>query len=193
MKPIPYVPKVRVMPGRILDVGSAWRGIESILFSLIKEFGVGTGLAVEFGVESGYSAAALANYFGVVIAVDHFSGLGHDAESFYPAVKKQLSVYPNIAPCPQSWEDFSHHYDDNVIDFNPIDLIHIDMDHNYQQTFEAGDWAVQHAPVVIFHDTLSWPDDVGRACEDLADKHSLHYHNYEDSHGLGILSRKGKL
>lgn len=188
MKPIPYVPKVRVMPGRILDVGSAWRGIESILFSLIKEFHIGTSCALEFGVEHGYSTAALANYFGEVLAVDHFAGLGHDPQILYMEVLQRLMLdYSNVEIINFPWEVYASHSDDT------FDLIHIDMDHNYQQTFEAGDWAVQHAPVTIFHDTLSWPDDVGRACEDLADKHSLHYHNYEDSHGLGILSRKGKL
>lgn len=188
MKPIPYVPKVRVMPGRILDVGSAWRGIESILFSLIKEFGVGTNSALEFGVEYGYSAAALGNYFGEVIAVDHFAGLGHDPDSFYAAVSQNLEPFANVGIVRSSWESIAA-----IPNSKDRDLIHIDMDHNYDQTYRAGEWAITHAPVVIFHDTLSWPDGVGRACEDLSNNYGSHYHNYEDCHGLGILSRKGKI
>ena len=55
------------VPTRALNIGSAWIGIESILFSLIKEFDVRTHVAVEFGVDEGYSLSALANYFGEVL------------------------------------------------------------------------------------------------------------------------------
>lgn len=186
MKAIPYAPKVRVRPDRVLNIGSAWIGIESILFSLIKEFDVRTHVAVEFGVDEGYSLAALANYFGEVLGVDHCEGLGHDPEVIFPQLQKTFKAFPNVALMRASWGEFA------MIRKGTADLIHIDMDHNYQQTFDAGDWAVQHAPVVLFHDTMSWPEGVGRACEDLSEKHGLFYYEYRDSHGLGILSRKEK-
>lgn len=190
MKAIPYVPKIRVRPDRVLNIGSAWIGIESILFSLIKEFDVRTHVAVEFGVDEGYSLAALANYFGEVLGVDHMAGLGHDPDVIYPQLLETFKGFPNVRLLQASWEQFAKDYYALEIE-STIDLIHIDMDHNYEQTFAAGEWAVQHAPITIWHDTTSWPDGVGRACEDLADKYGLHYYNFEDCHGLGILSRKG--
>ena len=92
MKAIPYAPKVRVRPDRVLNIGSAWIGIESILFSLIKEFDVRTHVAVEFGVDEGYSLAALANYFGEVLGVDHCEGLGHDPEVIFPQLQKTFKA-----------------------------------------------------------------------------------------------------
>lgn len=187
MKGIPYVPRVRVMPGRVLNVGSAWFGIESILYSLLDEFRVGRNLAVELGVEYGYSTAALANYFGRVIGVDTFLGLDHDRDPhFCDKVRLDLFDYPNVSLFQMDWKEFA------AEDQSQIDLIHVDMDHNYEQTFEAGEWAVQHAPIVIFHDTVSWPEGVGRACEDLADKYGLCYYNYAPDNGLGILSQRTK-
>ena len=65
-------------------------------------------------------------------------------------------------------------------------LAHVDIVHTYEDTFNCGDWCLEHSDVVIFHDTLSFPE-VFRACQDLSIKHNLTFYNYEASHGLGIL------
>ena len=43
------------------------------------------------------------------------------------------------------------------IDQTNHDLIHIDIFHDYANTYEAGRWAVDHSNVVLFHDTESFP------------------------------------
>lgn len=58
----PYVPQQRQAPARVLSVNSAWKGIESILPELIERFDIGTKSCLEFGVEFGYSTAALSSF-----------------------------------------------------------------------------------------------------------------------------------
>ena len=74
--------------------------------------------------------------------------------------------------------------------FDRYDLIHIDMIHNFDVTYDAGKWAVQHSDCVIFHDTVSFPNEVARACEQLAEEYNLYFYNYPKSNGLGILVKK---
>jgi len=193
--PIPYVPKYRLQPKRTLNVASAWKGLPEILPSLMHDFQVGPTLAVEFGVETGYSSVALAEHFLRVIGVDTFTGLGHDSDpGFYEQVRESVQDIGNLTLVQSNWQDFAKEYEENVN--AAIDLIHVDIDHGYDETYEAGEWAVKHAPVCLFHDTLSFtdiPTAAGiRACGDLAQKYGLTFHNFEESHGLGILSRKEK-
>src|SRR5262245_32558683 len=56
-----YVPERRELPPRVLPVATAWKGIESILGDLIRQFRVGRRRCLEFGVEFGYSTAALSS------------------------------------------------------------------------------------------------------------------------------------
>ena len=74
MKPIPYEPKRYYCPVRLIDVPSAWQGCAIILQDILERFRVNRGCCLEFGVEHGYSTAALSNFFDRVIAVDWFGG-----------------------------------------------------------------------------------------------------------------------
>src|ERR1700722_18622091 len=74
---VAYTPKQRRMPPRSLEVFSSWKGIESILESLISEFNIGRNKCLEFGVERGYSTAALSCFFDSVTGVDTFMGDKH--------------------------------------------------------------------------------------------------------------------
>jgi len=185
-QPIRYVPSYRLAPKRVLNVKSAWISIPEILPCLFHQFKVGTSLCVEFGVEFGFSTVALSEHFETVIGVDTFRGLGHD-DSFFEQVRESLRPYENIELVATRWQDFAIFCD------IPVDLVHVDVDHGYDATYEAGEWAVLHAPVSLFHDTLSHsdiPTAAGiRACGDLAEKYDLTYYNFCESHGLGILSR----
>ena len=74
------------------------------------------------------------------------------------------------------------------IDQTSHDLIHIDIFHDYANTYEAGRWAVEHSNVVLFHDTESFPA-VKAAVFSLADQTGMKFYNYGVAHGLGILVR----
>ena len=180
---IEYIPLERDTP-RVLG-NSAWGDIPTIIKDIIKRFDVKTEKALEFGTEFGYSTSALANYFDKVIGVDIFTGDFHAGfhKDHYEQTKNNLSSWPNIELVKSDYRDYIK---DNSERF---DMIHIDIVHTYNETFECGEWAVNHSDIVIFHDTLSFPE-IKTVCENLAMKYNLEFHNYPDSHGLGILVRK---
>lgn len=175
-----YSPNSYDRPKNILDVPSAWKGLESILKDIIERFNIKTEKALEFGVEYGYSITALSSYFERVVGVDTFEGDKHTndrgVEGLYEAV--QEVVPKNVKLVKSSYQDY---FDPEV-----YDLIHIDIVHTYEDTFACGDWAMKHARVVLFHDTESFPE-VRRAVEDLANKYNVNFYNYPFHHGLGIL------
>jgi hypothetical protein len=91
-----------------------------------------------------------------------------------------LAPFENITLVKSDYKDF-------IKDNNEIyGLTHIDIIHDFEHTYECGEWAVQHSRVTIFHDTESFPE-VKRACQELADNFDLEFHNYKESYGLGIL------
>ena len=179
---IEYIPKVRDTP-RVVKVISAWCDIPTILKDIIVTFNINPQIALEFGVEYGYSTSALANYFTKVIGVDTFMGDIHSdtKTNHYKVTKRTLkNRYKNIQLIQSSYQDY-------IKTNNSIyDLIHIDIVHTYNETYECGEWAVNHSKVVIFHDTISF-DEVKKVCYDLSTKYGLEFYNYPDSHGLGIL------
>jgi hypothetical protein len=111
---------------------------------------------------------------------------------------RNISQYPNINLIVAPWQDYTKAYDGanyaaKMLDAKtspPFDLIHVDGEHGYYDTFNCGDWACAHAPVALFHDTVSFPDTVMPACRDLAAKHDRMFFNYDQAHGLGILVDK---
>ena len=179
---IEYIPKVRDTPN-VVKVISAWYDIPTILKDIIVTFNINPQIALEFGVEYGYSTSALANYFTKVIGVDTFMGDIHSdtKTNHYKVTKRTLkNRYKNIQLIQSSYQDY-------IKTNNSIyDLIHIDIVHTYNETYECGEWAINHSKVVIFHDTISF-DEVKKACYDLSTKYGLEFYNYPDSHGLGIL------
>lgn len=180
---IPYNPEIFKKPTIILDVPSAWRGLEGILYDVIKRFNIGNDRALEFGVEYGYSTVVLSNFFKKVIGIDTFAGDEHtedkNIEGLYEAVKDCMP--DNVTLIKTRYQDYK--------DDTRYDLIHVDIVHTYEDTFACGDWAMQHSNCVIFHDTQSFPN-VMRACEDLAKKYNVQFYNYPFHHGLGILCRE---
>ena len=181
---INYVPEIRLSPRLYTAMPSAWDDIPSILQDIIYRFRIKPGLALEFGVEYGYSTTALANYFNKVIGVDIFTGDIHAGltEDHYESTKSNLSNWSNIELIKSDYRDFIKE------NSQKYDLIHIDIIHTYEATFECGEWAVQHSDVVIFHDTESFPE-IKKVCEDLSNKYGLVFYNYKSSNGLGILVR----
>jgi hypothetical protein len=181
---IPWIPKFREMPARMLDTPTAWDGVESVIAPLLVDFRVKRHMALEFGVQHAYSTVALSNYFYFVQGVDTFVGdpyAGEHADN-YEEVNASIRGFGNINLWQCTWREW-----------NPLhsrlvwDLIHVDIFHTYPETFECGKWAIEHSPCVIFHDTLSF-SEVARAVQDLASLSGRTFYNLNEKHGLGILS-----
>lgn len=182
---IDYIPSKRGTPKLIENVPTAWGDIPTILQSLIEEFNIPTKKAIEFGVQYGYSTCALANYFEEVIGIDTFVGDIHAGieDNFFEKTKNNLKDFTNIKLIEDSYQNYTLNREEKC------DLIHIDIVHTYEDTYACGEWAVNNAGVVIFHDTESF-FDVRKTCIDLANKYNLKFYNYRPSHGLGILIRQ---
>ena len=179
-----YVPERRELPPRVLPVTTAWKGIESILADLIRQFGIGRSRCLEFGVEFGYSTVALSSFFEEVIGVDRFTGDMHtfNQSDIFSETSERLSSFSNIRLVRSDYRRWIAQ-DDSV-----YDLIHVDIVHTYRDTFTCGLWSVHHAPCVLFHDTMSFPT-VRRALSAIARTAGRRFYNFEESNGLGILLR----
>lgn len=179
---VPYRPRIRQAPSRVLPVPSAWKGIESVLEDLIRTFQLSTRSCLEFGVEFGYSTAALSCFFESVKGIDCFLGDKHTVKQgdIYIETAERLSPYKNIQLVRSDYQSWI------AKDNERYDLIHVDIVHTYADTFRCGLWSAQHARCVLFHDTISFPA-VRQAVTDIARCTNKRFHHFEESNGLGIL------
>ena len=179
---VPYVPQHRALPPRILEPATAWKGIESVLGDMIQRFRIGTKKCLEFGVEHGYSTAALSCFFDSVVGVDTFVGDKHtlNKSDIFKETGKRLADFNNIRLVRSDYRDWI------AKDKNFYDLIHVDIVHTYADTLKCGLWSAKHAQCVLFHDTLSFPA-VRRAVIDIAREMGKDFYNFRESYGLGIL------
>ena len=179
---IAYEPQKRELPARVLPVTTAWKGIESILGDLITRFGIGTNRCLEFGVEHGYSTAALSSFFEHVTGVDLFVGDKHtrDRRDIFAETRARLSGFGNIELVRSDYRDWTAQ-DDSF-----YNLIHVDIVHTYVDTLACGLWSARHAQCVLFHDTQSFPA-VKRAVIDISRRTGKRFYNFRESNGLGIL------
>jgi len=179
---IPFVPNHLQLPPRVLQVDSAWKGIENILSDLIERFHIRTNCCLEFGVEYGYSTVALSSFFDSVIGVDTFAGDKHtvNKKDVYDETVSRLSAFENVRLIRSDYRDWIKQ------DNNSYDLIHVDIVHTYSDTFVCGLWSAAHSQCVIFHDTESFPA-VKRAVSEISRLTGKRFHNFKQSNGLGIL------
>lgn len=179
---VKYEPRKRELPPRVLPVATAWKGIESILGDLIERFNVRRGRCLEFGVEFGYSTAALSCFFDEVTGVDRFTGDKHTANhaDIFWTTSERLARFRNIRLVRSDYRDWIAQCRET------FDLIHVDIVHTYTDTFTCGLWSVQHAPCVLFHDTMSFPA-VKWAVAAVARATGKRFFNFNESNGLGIL------
>lgn len=177
-----YHPKNKVMPARMLEVASAWKGLELIVEDILDQFSIPRNRCIEFGVEFGYSSVVFSNYFKEVTGVDTFEGDQHTLHKgdHFEDTKARLAGYPNIQLFRSDYRDWI------VKDDSPYDFAHVDIVHNYKETYECGLWCVQHSRCTIFHDTESFPE-VRKAVADLAKNTGKKVYNYPHSYGLGII------
>lgn len=168
------------------DVISAWVGLERILEPMIRDFKVIPNKALEFGVEWGYSTSIFSGSFKEVIGIDTFTGDIHSGikQDHYLHTKECLKNFTNINLIKSDWESWSK----SISQEERFDLIHIDIIHDYKNTFSAGDWALKHSDFVIFHDVISF-EEVNLAVKDLAIKYNMYYYYYPLYNGLGIITK----
>lgn len=177
-----YIPKKQTNPKKIIEVTTAWKGLELIIEDIIERFNIGNKSCIEFGVEFGYSSVVFSNYFEEVVGVDIFIGDEHTDHKgdHYEKTKGSLEAFKNIKLVKSDYKDWIKN------DAKHYDFSHIDIVHNYKETFECGLWAVQHSTCAIFHDTESFPE-VRRAVIDIAKETGKNVYNYPYYNGLGII------
>lgn len=168
-----------------LEVSSAWKGLEEYMLPLINALNIKTNLALEFGVDLGYSSYVFSKIFDKVIGVDSFEGdchIGHNqGDEFYNNVCNTFNG-TNVSLVRSRFEEFIQEPSNNIY----YDLIHIDIVHLYEPTYKCTEWAVDHSNVVILHDTCSFPE-IDRVCQDIAKNKNRKYYNIPNCNGLGVL------
>jgi hypothetical protein len=181
-----YEPEIYVTPSHMPDVPTAWEVVPPILCDILNRFHVKRNLCLELGTQHGYSTAALANFFNVVIGVDTFAGDEYagvgDPDHTFNGTGETMKAFPNVVLVRSDFRQWI------VNTRGRFDLCHIDLYHTYDITFAAAMWAVDNSDIVLAHDTISFPE-VNRALEDVADAKGLKYFNWPVKHGLGILVR----
>ena len=177
-----YKPKVYRKPDKMIEVVSAWAGLELVIEDILDTFNIGRDNCIEFGVEFGYSSVVFSNYFKKVTGVDTFQGDQHtdNKEPHFEKTSKALSKFANIELIQSDYKDWIKK------DQRSYDFAHVDIVHNYTETFECGIWAAAHSHCTIFHDTDSFPD-VRKAVIDIAKKLGKRAFNYPKHYGLGII------
>lgn len=170
-----------------LDVPTGWKGLENYMPSIIDCFNIKQKSALEFGVDSGYSLHILSQLFDNVTGVDLFESdehIGHiQGDEFYEGVMSIFSQFNNTKIVRQDFREYIK------TDTKQYDLIHVDIVHLYDQTYQCAEWSIFHSNVIMLHDTISY-SDVNQVCLDLSKKYNLGYYNICDCHGLGILYKK---
>lgn len=179
---IPFKPNNRVKPKNTLSYKSGWSGLEFIVEDILNQFEINRKTCIEFGVEFGFSSVVFSNFFDNVKGVDTFLGDTHTVHKgdHYERTKEALIGYPNIELIKSNYQDWI------LYDTNNYDFAHVDIVHNYKETFECGLWAVQHSKCCIFHDTESFPE-VRKAVYDIAKLTGKKAYNYPKNFGLGII------
>lgn len=177
-----YEPKKLTKPTKMLHMVTAWEGLELIIEDIIERFNIGKESCIEFGVEFGYSSVVFSNYFKEVIGVDIFVGDEHTDHKgdHYEKTKASLAAFENIKLVKSDYKDWI------IQDDRHYDFSHVDIVHNYKETFECGLWAAKHSTCTIFHDTESFPE-VRRAVIDIAKATGKKVYNYPYHNGLGII------
>jgi len=177
-----YKPVRLSTPARMLEADSAWKGLELIIEDILDRYHIGRSRCIEFGVEFGYSAVVFSNFFSEVTGVDTFVGDDHTLHKsdHYAATRERLARYPNIRLVRADYRDFIRN------EHGRFDFAHVDIVHNFRETYECGLWAASHADAVIFHDTESFPG-VRRAVVKIAKKTGGMLFNYPYHSGLGII------
>jgi predicted O-methyltransferase YrrM len=171
----------------ITQYPTAWLDHRDFAINLVKT--IQPKIILDLGVDFGYSTFCWAyNNIGKVYGVDCFCGTDHpsdrDAYNKVIRTKDQLSkeFNINVEIITSKFDNFSKSWND------VINILHIDGDHSYEMVkndFELFSSYVPNEGVILFHDTLSHQDTVGKFFERL-DGYKF---NRTESYGLGVYTK----
>ena len=164
---------------------SAWKGHRMFANNLVNNFK--PNVTVDLGVDYGYSLFALAETNpGHVYGIDSFDGdvhAGHHSDAYLTVTEIVKLDYKNITLV-------KGYFDDVVKTWNkPIDILHIDGLHTYEAVKnDYAKWSphVRKGGIIMFHDTVAFPNDVGRFFNELNGEKT----HFEHSAGLGVLVKQ---
>jgi hypothetical protein len=180
-----YKHRRKTKPQELLEVTTAWSGLELIVEDILERFNIERENCIEFGVEFGYSSVVFSNYFKHVLGIDTFEGDVHTDHkgNHYKETQERLSKFKNIELVKSDYRDWIKD------DKKRYNFAHVDIVHNYKETYECGLWAANHSDCTVFHDTESFPA-VRKAVIDIAKATGQKLYNYPRCNGLGILVNK---
>ena len=175
--------------------GSAWYGHGPFAIKLIET--LKPNVTVELGVEYGFSSFCFAYpRIGKVYGVDWFKGDGNSGIKDPEIVKRSLFDLhnrleqqfgkSNIKFIESDFNDLAKKWD------TTIDILHIDGLHTYdavKNDYETWIKFCHPESVILFHDTESFKDDVGRFFNEL----NGYKYNRPNSAGLGILTQSKRV
>ncbi len=169
-------------------IPSAWRGHEEFAVWLVNR--VQPKVTVELGVNLGYSLFALASPgIGDVIGVDHFAGRTPQDTDDHTFVTSKLPLFPNVKLMVANFTDAGVWWENN--DRRRVDILHIDGNHDYDSVKrDFNDWYRHTHPssVILFHDTRSFPDGVGKFFDNAI---MIPKCEFTHSCGLGVVGPAG--
>lgn len=172
---------------------SAWIGHAK--FALSLQFALKPKTIVDLGVDYGFSTFIWGMLkIGKVYGIDAFEGDAHagyhsDAYDHVTKIHKQIKkAHKN-----NSVEIIKGYFDDVAATWTkPIDILHIDGLHTYEAVkndYEKWSKFVHSDGAILFHDTHSFPDDVGRFFNELDEPYKF---AFDHSAGLGVICKSKK-
>jgi hypothetical protein len=164
-----------VEPTAAFHPRSAWRGLENQFQILLEPIG-DIRTVVEVGVEFGYSLFCLASALpdASISGVDPYEDVEDAERDRFDALKDQavlgsmtaerwvrshLHQFPNVQLIKETGVRVAERFR------APIDVVHIDAVHTFdavQCDFQAWEPLLRPGGCILFHDTRSFADDVGR-------------------------------
>lgn len=180
-----FTPKIDQI---VEHISSAWWGHKGFALWLVDY--MKPKVTVDLGVDYGYSTFVFAyKNPNPVYGVDSFEGDVHagirNTYDFAMDVKTKHN-FNNLTFIKGYFDDVASTWD------KKIDLLHIDGLHTYdavKHDFETWTKFLSDDGIILFHDTISFPNDVGRFFNEIP----LPKVNFVHSAGLGVASRNEAL
>lgn len=163
---------------------SAWKGHGLFAINLVETFK--PEVIVDLGVDYGFSTFSFAYpRIGTVYGIDWFQGDENtgfrDTYNLVEEKRRELNLL-NVSLIKGDFTEVSKTWDKRV------DILHIDGFHSYEAVkSDYENWIkyCHEESIILFHDTVSFPDSVGKFFNELEGFKIMK----EDSAGLGILTK----
>ena len=168
---------------------SAWIGHRHFSKWLVEK--MQPKIIVDLGVDYGHSTFYLAEIgIGEVYGIDSFEGDDHAGVKDtleYVTTTKEAYGFDNITFIKGYFDQVAKTWD------KQIDILHIDGFHTYDAVkydYETWKGFLKEDSVIMFHDTESFKDTVGRFFQELEMPYKLQFNH---SAGLGVASNNPKI